>query len=282
MKQHDTIQRFLFEDHGVRGEIAHLNESYLTIMRQHAYPLVVQGLLGQALMAAVLMMNTIKIKGQLTLQFQSDGPIRMLVAKCDSNNHIRGLAQFDPGAISEELEYAMADGHLVVTIERDDVVKPYQSIVPLKRRTITEALADYFAQSEQLPTQFLIAVEDDHVAGMMLQAVPERQLDDEEKQAFWQHASMLAQTLTPDELFTLDNEVILHRLYHQEKVRLYDLQPIEFRCRCSIERMENAIKTLGKDEALEEIEGKQEIIVTCEYCNHEFAFDRDHVMRLFS
>lgn len=271
--QDDTVQRFLFDKLAMRGAIVHLDESYQTIMRQHAYPKSVAKLLGEALLSAVLLCNTIKFEGQLTIQFQSDGLISLLVAKCNHKGLIRAMSQWDHAALSDELEYALGDGQLVITIERDDAVKPYQSIVPFNRKSIAGALENYFEQSEQLPTQFVFAVDKGRAAGMMLQRMP----DENFEQDNWDKAAMIMQTVTTEELFGLENEKLIHRLYHEEDIRLFDVSPVEFYCNCSVERMANAIRACGKDEIEQILAEKQEVAVCCEYCNHEYKFSKDDI-----
>jgi molecular chaperone Hsp33 len=39
---------------------------------------------------------------------------------------------------------------------------------------------------------------------------------------------MLADTIKDDELLTLDVETLLHRLFHEESLRLFDPEPVAF------------------------------------------------------
>ncbi|MDE7976560.1 Hsp33 family molecular chaperone HslO, partial [Escherichia coli] len=78
----------------------------------------------------------------------------------------------------------------------------------------------------------------------------------------------LADTLTAEELLALDNETVLHRLYHEETVRLFEPQPLVFHCSCSRERSANALVSLGQadcERLLEEEEGS--ISIDCQFCN---------------
>ncbi|MCP5350410.1 MAG: Hsp33 family molecular chaperone HslO [Oceanospirillaceae bacterium] len=43
----------------------------------------------------------------------------------------------------------------------------------------------------------------------------------------------LADTIKTEELLYLANDELLHRLYHEESVRLYDASGLSFRCSCS-------------------------------------------------
>src|SRR5580692_9179349 len=101
MSDQDYLQRFIFENAPVRGELIRLNKSFQTIMDQHAYPKAIRQLLGEALCIAGLLSAIIKFNGRLTVQFRGRGPLKMLLAQCDNHFHMRGLAKWDG-----ELSYA--------------------------------------------------------------------------------------------------------------------------------------------------------------------------------
>ncbi len=91
----------------------------------------------------------------------------------------------------------------------------------------------------------------------------------------------MGETVTDVELLTLANEEILRRLYHEDDIRLFDRESVKFKCTCNQARMENAIKMLGKVEALDILKEKQCIVVTCEFCNKAFTFDKIDVEKIF-
>lgn len=277
----DSLQRFIFEDADIRGEITHLNQSFNTIMQQHNYPQPVQLLLGEALSTAVLLCATLKFKGQLTLQFQSDGIIKMLVAKCNDLFEIRGLAQFDIEALAKDMSSTelLGEGQLVVTIQSDERPEPYQSIIPLEKQGIARSVELYFAQSEQLATKLWLAVSPDHAVGMLLQLLPER--SSREREHFWEYAVKLGETIKNNELLELDNLTILRRLYHEEDIRLFEPHTIQFKCNCNRSKMANAVRLLGKTDAEELLSDKQYINVTCEFCNSHYNFDKVDVAEIF-
>lgn len=274
----DSLQRFIFEHYPVRGEIVRLNDSFKTIMEQHAYPNIIQKLLGETLAAATLITATIKFKGQLTLQFQSSGPIKMLVAKCNDKSEIRGLAQWQQKVLPDEIEKAFGMGNLVITLDRDDVVQPYQSIVPLQHRRVTEAIEYFFMQSEQLATRLWVIVGDHEAAGLLLQTLPSDKPED--KEHFWRFAARVDAAFS-ETIFHQDNNDVLKNIFAEEDVRVFEVKPVTFRCNCTTARMENAIRTLGEAEAMHILKKKREIVVTCEYCNNHYAFDREYVERIF-
>jgi molecular chaperone Hsp33 len=273
----DFIQRFLFEQHNIRGEIVSLHDSYQTIIEKQKYPAVIRELVGQLLAATVLLAETIKFKGQLTIQLDGDGPVTLLVAKCDHQRHVRALAQWDKQVEPINIHSALGQGRLVLTLEYDDKVKPYQSIIELKGQSIPAAIADYFKYSEQLETRLLLASDAHSAAGIMLQRMP-GQVDAE----VWNELEILLNTLTKDELLELSSADILRRLYHEYDIRLYDHETIAFQCRCSISRMERAVKTLGEKDAMDILKSSREIVVTCDYCQHEYSFDKNQVLDIFA
>jgi molecular chaperone Hsp33 len=279
MKEKDSIQRFIFEDNDVRGECVSVDDTLSAIFSKQQYPTCIKTLLAEAVLSATLMASTIKFKGQLTLQFKSAKSLSLLLVKCSESYQIRALAQFDEKATSEELLHSLDGGVIVVTVQADNKTKPYQSIVPF-RLSIAESLEFYFAQSEQLPSRFWFAVSETKASGMLLQLLPAG-TDSEAREFFWEHANKLAETIRDEELLSLDNQTFLYRLYHEEKIRLFDSKPIGFFCPCSRNKMLEAVRTLGEEEAIEHFKAHKSINVTCEFCQQHYAFDKVDVSYLF-
>ena len=120
--------------------------------------------------------------------------------------------------------------------------------------------------------------------GLLLQALPAEHLKDpEDRAANWQHLTTLADTLSAEEMLGLDNETVLHRLYHEERVRLFEPQALEFRCSCSRERSLNALSSLGQQDAEELLkENAGEVVIDCQFCNQRYAFDAADIAQLFA
>lgn len=275
----DSAQKFLLEERGVRGVIVHLTKSYQQILIQHNYPPIVQQYLGEVLVAAALLVETIKLNGRMTIQFQSEGAIQLLVAQINSEGHLRGLAQWDTNASVEELAGGFGKGELVITIFQKGHERPMQGIVSLENRTISEALTFYFLQSEQLPTTFSLAVTEQYAVGMLLQLMPED--NDGGHKDIWELITKRVKEISPSEIFYDNNASFLAYYFPDESIRLFDAHELVFQCGCSIEKMENAVRVLGEAEANLIIKEKSEIVVTCEYCNHHYAFDRAAVEAIF-
>ena len=281
----DQTQRFLFDDSDVRGEIATLEESYQHVLAKHSYPEPVAQLLGELLAAAALLVGTLKFDGLLILQARSSGAVPLLMVECSSAREVRGIAryhaeQIHPGATLGEL---MPEGMLAITVDPANGQR-YQGIVGLDGVNLAACLTDYFAASEQLPTRFWLNADSRRTCGLLLQQLPaDRIKDAEERDASWEHLRTLADTLTAEELLGLDSETLLHRLYHQEQLRLFDALPIQFRCSCSRERSARALISLGQADAEQLVEEQGgRIAIDCQFCNHQYLFDAADVAQLFA
>jgi len=281
MNDKDILQRFIFDSAPVRGEIVHLNDSFKAIMKQHDYPPMIQKILGEALVAASLLSAIIKFKGRLTVQFRGNGKLKLLLAQCNQQFQLRGLAQWSEDLKEDELWDAFNQGVLAIMMDPDvPNGKRYQGIVAWKGESFVETLEGYFYQSEQLPTRLWMAVNEDCAAGMLLQVMPKEK--PELYQNDWERLIILTDTVKSAELLQLDNEILLHRLYSEEDVRIFEKVPVMFSCNCSVERGEHAIAILGQKEAELELKLKQNIVVTCEFCNKAYTFDRVDVARIFT
>jgi molecular chaperone Hsp33 len=284
MKKKDLLQKFMFEHTPIRGGFVHLDHSYQTIINQHAYSPPLKRLMGEALVLVSLLSGTIKFNGRLTIQFQGKNKLRLLLVQATQDFHIRGLIQFNEEPQSEEeILSEFKNGVVIITMEPDDSTLRYQGIVSWQGNTLSESIEGYFRDSEQLLTRVWIAVDDKRACGLLLQAMPGGDASGPMRpnDPNWEHVMALTETLKAAELLKLDNKVILHRLYHQEDLRLFEATPVIFHCTCSLKRSENAILMLGRDEATDELQNNQVIDVTCEFCGSKFTFDRVDVEKIF-
>jgi len=277
MIEQDLLRRFLFEELGVRGEWVKLTTSWQAAKQHQRGSENVQQQLGQALAAVVMLSATVKFKGSMILQAQGDGDIKTLVAQATDQRKIRGLVRGKENVTVGSLESMFGHGRLVLTIESQNG-HPYQGIVPLHGSNLAAALQTYFEQSEQLKTRLWLFANATHAVGLLLQELPAQ----ENYQADWEHIEILANTVTEQELFDLDCEQLLYRLFHQEKVRLFDPEPVEFSCACSRSNIEKTLFAMGRTE-LEDILKERDIIeVTCEFCSEHYRFDKVDVENILS
>ena len=270
----DSSLRFLFEDADIRGEMVSLDASLAQITGSHEYSSTVRELLGQFAAAAVLISNNLKYRGRIVLQARSQSALSLVMVECTSNAEIRGIARGDIGAVASNPLTLVTGGQLALTIERDGGQR-YQGIVSVDANSLATALDDYFVQSEQLNTRFWLTSNGTSAAGMMLQQLPaQRQQSAQDRQNQWENAVVLAETVTPTELAELAPAMLLHRLFNEETLRLFEPQSVVFHCSCSRERSLNALASLPLEE-LEDILTEQGVIdMTCEMCGAPYRFNR--------
>lgn len=281
MRNQDVQQKFLIDSCDARGQLVQLDKAWHQATARTEYPPAVKQILGEAFVAATLLAGTIKFDGKMTLQVRGDGPIHLLVVQVTNEGQVRGLARWKTEPEGSELPSAFGpDARMTITIEATRNAEPYQGIVPLEGKNLATALQTYFRTSEQLPTTLYLAVLDNAAAGLLIQKLPveERTYHDIDG---WQRAKALCETLTENELCGESAETLLHRLFHEERVRLFDAHPVVFHCSCTRERTDGMLLGLGKDEVDSIVEEQGCVEITCEFCDALYAYDPVDVAALF-
>jgi molecular chaperone Hsp33 len=268
----DSLRRFLFEHAPIRGEIVHLDAVWQSVIERHDYPPVLRDLMGELCAAAVLLAATLKLKGSMVLQIHGKGAVKLLVVECSGDLELRATAKWEGDLSHGKLQDLVGDGRFVITLDPKDGNQAYQGIVALEGDSIAEILQNYMARSEQLETRLWLAADAQHAAGMLLQKLPE-QSESQDADA-WGRAAQLAATLKPQELLTLHADDLIHRLYHEEDMRLFDEQAVMFRCTCSRENVARMLRMLGRSDVDSILVERGEIEVHCEFCNQRYVFDR--------
>ena len=279
MKKADEVQRFLFEHAPICGEIVKLETSWQQVIQGRNYPAVLQKLLGQFTAAAILLSSTIKFDGSLILQAQTSGPISLLVAEATSARNIRATAKWKKKLLAEDLQTLFNGGNLVITISSKNGKEKYQGIVELVGDKISTVLEHYMEKSEQLPTHIWLTANGEYASGLLLQKVPGTEGDDTD---MWNRIVQLASTIKDDELLNLASKEILHRLFHEETLRVFDPERITFNCSCTREKVIRTLRMLGHKEVHSILAEKEKIQVNCEYCNQEYVFDKVDAEQLFA
>ena len=270
----NLARKFIFEEADIRGEVVHIDSAYRDIIALHQYPAGVSRLLGEFLAAAVLLSTTIKFEGRLVLQAQGSGALQLLMAECSNDLRVRAIARAAEETTATEFSELLSGGHLAITIEPRRGQR-YQGIVPLDGGSLAACIEHYFINSEQLPTRLWLDSNGTVAAGMLLQQLPAQITPAaDRRQQQWEHACTLAETVQREEVLALSQETLLFRLFHEDKVRLFDGQSVHFHCSCSRERSHSALMSIGPTELLQLLEEDGEIVMDCEFCNARYRFDR--------
>lgn len=305
--QNGELHKFIFEGLPVRGVLVRLTGAWTDILARRAqsggYPAPVRQLLGEMTAAAALMQAGIKFNGSLILQMQGDGPVALAVAEAQPDLSLRATAQIT-GEIPENarLEALLnldGRGRCAITLDpkdRQPGQQAYQGVVPLHGdrgeplQNLSEVLEHYMLQSEQLDTRLVLAADDHVAAGLLIQRLPiegegnlgGRSNEDEIglNEAFNRIAHFAA-TLTQEELLTLDTPTILHRLFWEEELRLFEPMTPRFACTCSRERVGRMLVSLGSEEVESVLAEQGQVEVTCEFCGQRQTFDPVDAAELF-
>ncbi len=312
----DQLSKFIFEGLPVRGMLVRLEDSWRDLLARrtsasdggHAFPAPVRALLGEMAAASVLMQGSLKFNGALILQMQGDGPVRLAVAECQPDLSFRATAKV-VGEVPADARLAAllnvhGQGRCAITLDPLDRLPgqhPYQGVVPLHGdqreplQKLSEVLEHYMLQSEQLDTCLVLAANDSVAAGLLIQRLPmsgaanlagnvlisadEDQIGRNED---YKRIAMLAATLTADELLNLPSEQVMHRLFWEETLRVFEPQAPRFACRCSRERVANMLRGLGAEEMDGLIAERGEAEVGCDFCGAIYRFDPVDVGGLFT
>ena len=301
------LVKFLFEGLPVRGVLVRLTDAWQEVLRRREtvgqHPPEVRVLLGEMAAAGVLMQGNIKFNGALVLQVFGDGPVKLAVAEVQPELGFRVTAkvvgEVPAGARLEALLNVHGQGRCAITLDPKDKFpgqQPYQGVVPLHGdqreplQQVQQVLEHYMLQSEQLDTRLILAANDQVAAGLLIQRLPvegagnlgARNEDEIGINEAFNRIALLSATLTREELLALRPEEILHRLYWEETVRVFEPATPTFGCSCSRERVRRMLLGLGREESDSLIAERGEVEVGCEFCGLQYRFDAVDVGEMFT
>jgi molecular chaperone Hsp33 len=295
----DILQKFIFDNAAVRGELVEVSKAWAEIQSRHAYPKAVKSLLGEMVAAAALLSANLKFNGSIVMQIFGDGPVKLLVVECDAELHLRATAKLSPGAVVAD-EASLAEllnvggqGRFVITLDPKDKVpgqQPYQGVVPLVGDSMATVIENYMLRSEQMDTKLWLAADDNVARGLLLQKLPRNsavegqvsQATEEEDIETWNRALALGGTLKRDELLSVDVETLLKRLFWEETIRVFDPLHPEFHCTCSREKVGNMLKMLGREEVDSALHDLGQLAINCDFCGKHYEFDAVDCAQLFA
>ncbi len=275
----DSLTRFMFEHAAVRGEIVSLDETWREVLKHANYPPPLQTLLGELMAAAALLIATLKFDGSMIIQLQSEGAVKLLVVEATSALALRATAKWEGELAAGDFSELLGAGRLVITLDPANTDnQAYQGIVPLVGPNVAAALMHYMTQSEQIDTHIVLAADDECAAGILVQKLPDKIDADQDA---WQRASQLTATVKSEELLNLDARLILHRLFHEEDLRVFESEKLHFQCSCSRSRVADMLRMLGREEVESVLEEQGKIEVQCEFCNRQYRFDSIDIAQLW-
>ena len=306
----DTILPFQLDKSDIRGRVARLDGVLDGILKQHAYPPQVEALVAEMALLTALIGQTVKLRWKLSLQVQTNGPVRMIATDYygpqteGARARIRAYASFDadrlePGAPFDQL----GEGYFAVMIDQGQGTAPYRGITPVAGGALSACAEAYFAQSEQLPTRFALSfgksterggVEHWRAGGVMLQHMPKaspfaqggggsgedglllpEDILNEEALENWTRANILLDTVEELELIgpSVMPTDLLVRLFHEEAPRVYDSQPVRFGCTCTEDRVRQSLSIYSAADIATMTTADGRVTADCQFCGAHYDLD---------
>jgi len=282
----DTLHRFIFEDTDIRGNYVKLNHTIEEATQHQALPQNIHIALGELMIASSLLASTLKLDGSLTLQIQTNGPLKLLIAECNENLGIRGTVKWNGPIESIAPIDLIKEGHFIITLIQKNAKTPYQGIVPMEGNSISELLENYMLRSEQIQTKLWIHSQENIFHGILIQKLPfnssAEALDHDAMISAWEDIVMSAdksfKTIHPE----LEASKILQTIFSSETIRLFDPSYPNFACSCSKKSVENMLRLIGKKECESIIEEQSSITIHCDFCNECYKYSEDEVEFIFN
>lgn len=305
----DTVLPFQLDASDIRGRVARLDGVLGGILHQHNYPAAVEALVAEMALLTALIGQTIKLRWKLSLQVQTDGPVRMiatdfLAPKTEgAPARIRAYASFDAARVTDSAPMdQLGKGYFAVLIDQGKGTAPYQGIAPLTGETLAASAEAYFAQSEQLPTRFALSfgksterggAEHWRAGGIMIQHMPKASLSaqsggtgeagllqasdliDGEDGENWSRANLHLDTVEELELIgpSLPPTDLLYRLFHEEAPRVFDALPVRFGCTCSEDRVRQSLSIYSAKDIEKMTTEAGRVTADCQFCGAHYDLD---------
>lgn len=305
----DTVLPFQLDRSDMRGRIARLDGVLSGVLRQHDYPPAVEALVAEMALLTALIGQTIKLRWKLSLQVQTDGPVRMIATDYYGPEaegeaaRIRAYASFDRDRITDAPPFEqLGKGYFAILIDQGEGMTPYQGITPIAGTSLSDCAASYFAQSEQLPTVFALSygrssapgvAEHWRAGGIMLQHMPEASpfatdggsgedglleaadLVEGGDGENWTRVGFHLQTVEELELIgpSVTPTDLLVRLFHEEKPRVYESQAVKFGCTCSEDRVRQSLSIYSARDIEKMTTDDGRVTADCQFCGAHYDLD---------
>jgi molecular chaperone Hsp33 len=279
----DRIIKGITDDGNFKISVVKTTDVVKEAQRRHNLSLLNTVILGRALTGVMLMASELKGEERIQLRIQGNGPIEMLIAEANSVGEIRGYVA-NPDA---ELDYLSEDANLgeglgigVLTFSKIlyNEAKPLTGIVTLQSGNISDDLAHYLLQSEQVRSGVVLDVQIDpkgnvsDAGGILIQAMP----SSEETQRIKIEDHL--KTLPPVGKLLSQGEYIddlMKRAVAPFEVKELSRYPVHFFCRCNRDRFLDALASLGYED-LKAISGEGQELV-CHYCNEHYHISESEI-----
>lgn len=280
----DQLTRFWLETAPARGVVARLDESMVSMLQHHDYPVAVSSLLRQLVGAAALLASNLKQPAQVVLQAQGDGAVPLLCVEATDRLTFRAYANVREDAniaADTDLSSLVApdgNGRFVLTIAPEEG-QMYQGIVALHAGSVSSLLADYLTNSQQTQTRLWLRQDGDALEAMLLERLPDSR--DEASDSAWEAVVAQAETAFALPFMPFPYSEWLPFVFTGHDVRVHAEQPLSFACSCTVERVLNALRLVGREELQPLIAEQGRVESRCEFCGKRYEVSATQLADLF-
>ncbi|SFA49377.1 molecular chaperone Hsp33 [Parageobacillus thermantarcticus] len=285
----DYLVKALAYDGQVRAYAARTTDTVSEAQRRHQTWPTASAALGRAITAGVMMGAMLKGDDKLTIKIDGGGPIGTILVDSNAKGEVRGYVtnphvHFDLNEHGK-LDVAKAVGtNGMLTVVKDLGLRDFfTGQVPIISGELGEDFTYYFASSEQVPSSVGVGVlvnPDNTIlaaGGFIIQLMPgteEKTIDQIENRlrTIPPVSRMVEKGLTPEE--------ILEELLGKGNVKVLETLPVAFVCRCSRERIADALISLGAQEIQDIIDKEGYAEASCHFCNETYRFTKEELEQL--
>ena len=306
----DTVLPFQLDASGIRGRVARLDGVLDQVLKQHAYPSVIEALVAEMAVLTALIGQTIKLRWKLSLQVRGKGAARLIATDYYGPTEegeparIRAYASYD----AERLDPAaspfsqIGEGYFAVMLDQGEGMLPYQGFTPIAGGSLSSCAESYFAQSEQIPTRFQLAFGESaepgrpmhwRAGGIMLQHMPavggvaaeqgsgegglltHADILGGAQSEDWNRANLLLDTVEELEMIgpSVTPADLLVRLFHEESPRVFDSQPVRFGCSCNEDKVRNTMSIYSQKDIAKMTTEAGVVTADCQFCGAHYELD---------
>lgn len=288
LKLKDRLIKGISQDGHFKISVVKTTDVVKAAKNKHGLSLLTTVLLGRALTGTMLLASELKGEERVQLRIEGDGPVGMLVAEANRIGEIRGYVQHPDAELDytkDETEIADGLGLGLLTFSKVlyNEAEPRKSTIELIKGNITDDIAYFMIQSEQVPAAVLLDVgingegEVSEAGGLLIQRMPDapegkiNELHDNLRKLRPLYKRFQNGTYIDD---------IMSKAMSPLKVKELDRQPVDFFCRCTRERFIDALAMLGYEELKEISDEGQELV--CHFCNEHYHVSREEIEDLLA
>jgi len=274
----DIIKSFMLEDGLFKGALISADKTVSDIWNKHDYPADLRPLFQEAVLVALALSAGIKYQGVFSLQIKGNGPVSLLYVDVTTDKKVRGYMAFDEKSDFKDkktLTDLFGKGQLIFSVAGLGQ-EPYQGVVALNHPTLTDTVKDYFRLSEQIDTELILRLHQGQGRCILLQRMPDKSGVSEENIAdLWETVCVLLNSVQNKELFSdLTPDEVLFRLFHANKLQVFEPVTPVFECRCYRGKMENFLKKMVANDRQSLYDGDGKIEVSCQFCGEKYTFTK--------